>query len=38
MLVIATGLSQAANDKQQIAPMVETLGALPEALGEVASS
>ena len=35
MLVIATGLSQAANDKQQIAPMVETLGALPEALGEV---
>jgi Transposase DDE domain len=35
MLVVATGLSQAANDKQQIAPMVETLGALPEELGEV---
>ena len=35
MLVVATGLSQAANDKQQLAPMVETLGALPEALGEV---
>lgn len=35
MLVVATGLSQAANDKQQITPMVETLGALPEALGEV---
>ena len=35
MLVIATGLTQAANDKQQITPMVETLGALPEELGEV---
>jgi transposase len=35
MLVVATGLTQAANDKQQIAPMVETLGALPKALGEV---
>jgi len=35
MLVVATGLTQAANDKQQIAPMVETLCALPEALGEV---
>ena len=35
MLVIATGLTQAANDKQQIAPMVETLSALPEELGEV---
>ena len=35
MLVVATGLTQAANDKQQIGPMVETLGALPEALGEV---
>ena len=35
MLVVATGLTQAANDKQQIAPMVETLGTLPEALGEV---
>ena len=35
MLVVATGLTQAANDKQQIAPMVETLCALPEELGEV---
>ena len=35
MLVIAAGLTQAANDKQQITPMVETLGALPEKLGEV---
>jgi transposase len=35
MLVVATGLTQAANDKQQIAPMVETLSALPEELGEV---
>jgi len=29
MLVVATALTQAANDKQQVAPMVETLGALP---------
>ncbi|MGH8586685.1 MAG: hypothetical protein ACREWE_11075, partial [Gammaproteobacteria bacterium] len=35
MLVVATGLTQAANDKQQIAPRVETLCALPEELGEV---
>ena len=35
MLVVATGLTPAVNDKQQIAPMVETLGALPEKLGEV---
>ena len=38
MLVVATGLCQAANDKQQIAPMVETLGALPETLGKVSES
>ena len=37
-LVVATGLTQAANDKQQITPMVETLGALPEELGEVTFS
>ena len=36
MLVVATGLTQAPKDKQQITPMVETLGALPEALGEIA--
>jgi transposase len=35
MLGVTTGLTQAANDKQQIVPMVETLGALPEKLGEV---
>ena len=38
MLVVATGLTQAANDKQQITPMVETLCALPEALGKSVSS
>ncbi len=35
MLVVATGLTQAANDKQQIAPMITALNALPEELGEV---
>jgi hypothetical protein len=35
MLVVATGLSQAPNDKQQITPMVETLGTLPEELGKI---
>jgi hypothetical protein len=35
MLVGAAGLTQAANGKQQITPMVETLGALPETPGEV---
>ncbi len=35
MLVVATGLSQAPNDKQQLTPMVETLGALPEDPGEI---
>ena len=35
MLVVATGMTQAPNDKQQIAPMVDTLENLPEALGEV---
>ena len=38
MLVVATGLTQAANDKQRITPMVETLCALPEALGKSVSS
>jgi len=33
MLVLATGLTQAGNDKQQLVPMLEALGALPEALG-----
>ncbi len=35
MLVIATGLTQAANDKQQLAPMLNALGELPEDLGSV---
>jgi transposase len=33
MLVIAADVVQAANDKQQIEPMLERLGQLPEALG-----
>jgi transposase len=33
MLVLATGLTQAGNDKQQLTPMLETLGELPEELG-----
>ena len=35
MLVVATGLTQAANDKRQIAPMMTALNALPEELGEI---
>ena len=35
MLVVATTLTQAANDKQQIAPMVEVLAELPVAIGTV---
>jgi Transposase DDE domain len=35
MLVVATALTQAANDKQQIAPMVAALTALPTAVGTV---
>ena len=34
LLVVATDVVQAANDKQQLAPMVETLKALPEELGK----
>lgn len=33
MLVVAADVVQAANDKQQIEPMLERLGQLPEALG-----
>ena len=33
MLVVATDVVQAANDKQQIVPMLEQLAELPEALG-----
>ena len=35
MLVVASELTQAANDKQQLAPMLEVLGELPEELGAV---
>jgi hypothetical protein len=35
MLVIATGVTQQPNDKQQVEPMLVTLQALPETLGTV---
>ena len=35
MLVLATTLTQAANDKQQIAPMIEVRAALPAELGVI---
>jgi len=35
LLVIATDVVQAANDKQQLAPMLGKIAALPDALGEV---
>jgi transposase len=35
MLVVATGLTQAPNDKQQVAPMVNTLQAQATVLGDV---
>jgi len=35
LLVVATDVVQAANDKQQIEPMLDKLGALPEELGAV---
>ena len=35
LLVVATGLTQAANDKQQVTPLITALKALPEPLGEV---
>jgi transposase len=35
MLVVATDVVQAANDKQQVEPMLEKVEALPEGLGEV---
>ena len=36
LLVVAVGVTQAPNDKQQLAPMLSKLAALPDALGEVA--
>jgi transposase len=35
MPVVATDVVQAPNDKQQVEPMLEKIGALPEALGKV---
>ncbi len=35
LLVGATGMAQVATDKQQVAPMLEVLAGLPEALGRV---
>ena len=35
LLVVATDVVQAPNDKQQLAPMVEMLAALPDELGKV---
>ncbi len=35
MLVVATGLTQAPNDKEQVEPMLETLAAQTERLGKV---
>jgi len=35
MLVVATDIAQAANDKQQVTPMLDALAGLPEALGRV---
>ena len=32
---MATDVVQAPNDKNQVEPMLEKIGALPEALGEV---
>jgi len=37
LLVVATNVVQAANDKQQLAPMLVKVAALPAELGEVAS-
>lgn len=36
MLIVAHGVTQAANDKKQLVPMVDQLKALPEPLGRVA--
>lgn len=35
LLVLATDVVQAPNDKQQLAPMVEQLKVLPDELGKV---
>ena len=38
LLVVATDVVQAPNDKNQVEPMLEKIGALPEGLGEVEPS
>lgn len=38
LLVMATGVTQDTNDKRQVEPMLETLAALPDALGRVESA
>jgi hypothetical protein len=35
LLVVATGVTQAANDKQQLQPMLNQVAALPDELGDV---
>jgi len=35
LLIVANGLSEAANDKEQLAPMIQKLKALPKRLGRV---
>lgn len=35
MLVVATGLTQAGNDKEQVKPMLEVIATLPTSLGKV---
>jgi transposase len=37
MLIIATGMTQQPNDKQQVEPMLDKLQALPESLGTIDS-
>jgi transposase len=37
MLIIATGMTQRPNDKQQVEPMLDKLQALPESLGTIYS-
>lgn len=38
MLVLATGVTQQTNDKQQVEPMLDAVAALPESLGQVDSA
>jgi len=38
MLVLATGVTQQTNDKQQVVPMLDAVAALPDSLGQVESA